>query len=137
MTGTDLISRWAVIEEAFEYRVDEIENDYDKGYSAAVHDICKMLKKIPSAQPEQRWTPCSERLPREYGEYYVTWKTSDAPQKRFIGIIECDVTGVYDYERHEFKREWLLEDYMKNYSGVEVLAWQPLPEPYKADMNNL
>ena len=48
----DMISRQAAIQAAFEYRVDEIENDYDKGYNAAVHDICKMLKKLPSAQPD-------------------------------------------------------------------------------------
>ena len=31
----------------------------------------------------------------------------------------------------QYKGEWLLEDYVKNYPDVKVIAWMPLPEPYK------
>ena len=80
-----------------------------------------------------RWIPCSERLPEEYGEYRITWTTSDAPSKRFIGDSEYEVTSVWDEERKDFKGEWLLDDYIKAYQDVKVIAWKPLEEPYEGE----
>lgn len=75
---------------------------------------------------EQRWIPCSERMPEEYGEYLCTLQgehdNGTAQQcgfipKSMIGLIPgwstCDADG--------FVR---LRD-------EEVVAWMPLPEPYK------
>jgi len=61
-------------------------------------------------QPEQKWIPCSERLPAENGNYLVTaiWK----------GKLEVDM----DY--FQFGCMW--DDYRDN-----VIAWQELPEPYR------
>lgn len=56
----DCISREAAIDTAFDYRVDVIENDYDRGYQTAVKDIAKALNAIPAAdvRPVKRgkWT---------------------------------------------------------------------------------
>ena len=82
---------------------------------------------------QQRWIPCSERLPEEYGEYRITWVTSCAPSKRFIGDSEYEVTSVWDEERKDFKGEWLLDDYIKHYPDVKVIAWKPLEEPYQEE----
>ena len=35
-------------------------------------NIAKELEKLPSAQPEPHWIPCSERLPEESGKYLVS-----------------------------------------------------------------
>ena len=78
----------------------------------------------------QEWIPCKVRLPEEYGEYRITWVTS-ASKKRFIGDSEYEVTSVWDEEQKGFKGEWLLDDYIKNYPDVKVIAWKPLEEPYK------
>ena len=94
-------------------------------------DVYKTLEQLPSAQ--QRWIPCSERLPDEYGEYRITWVTSCAPSKRFIGDSEYEVTSVWDEERKDFKGEWLLDDYIKHYPDVKVIAWKPLEEPYREE----
>lgn len=85
-----------------------------------------VFEEIP--EPETHWIPCSERLPEEYGEYMITWITS-ASKKRFIGIVECEVTSVWN--DNGFMVEWLFEDYMKAYPDVEVIAWMPLPEPFR------
>ena len=89
---------------------------YEKGYA--------------DAKSEQRWIPCSERLPEEYGEYRITWTTS-ASKKRFIGDSEFELTSEWDAERYRFKGEWLLDEYIKNYPDVKVIAWKPLEEPYE------
>ena len=75
------------------------------------------------------WIPCSERLPEEYDDYLITYTTSQS-KRPFIAICEGEETREYDHERNRFKFEWLLEDYIKAYPNVEVIAWMPLPEPY-------
>lgn len=77
-----------------------------------------------------RWIPVSEKLPEEYGEYLITWTTSQS-KRPFIGISEGEVTSEYDHEHNRFKFKWLLEDYVKNYPDVKVIAWMPLPEPFE------
>ena len=66
------------------------------------------------------WIPTSERLPEKDGYYFVTKRLID-------GRIQTDIepfwTGA-DWWKSEF-----------HFAGIglwEVLAWQPLPEPYKA-----
>ena len=84
----------------------------------------------PSEIPQ--WIPCSERLPEEYGEYRITWTTS-ASKKRLIGDSEFEVTSEWDGEHYRFKGEWLLDNYIKNYPDVKVLAWKPLEEPWEGE----
>lgn len=81
---------------------------------------------------QTRWISCSERLPEEYGEYLITWTTSQI-KRPLIAISEGDVTGEFDHEHNRFKFEWLLESYIKAYLNVEVIAWMPLPPSYKGE----
>ena len=71
-------------------------------------------------EQERKWIPVSERLPEKDGYYFVTKRLID-------GRIQTDIepfwTGA-DWWKSEF-----------HFAGIdlwEVLAWQPLPEPYKA-----
>lgn len=93
-------------------------------------DTIEML----SAKCRDRWIPTSERLPDEYGEYLITWSTT-LSERPFIGIAEYEILDEYDYTSNRFKGEWLLEDYIKQYPNVQVIAWQPLllPKPYEED----
>ena len=115
-----LISEQAVIESIEFFQM----NPQHFNFVNLIDDI----KEIPSAEP--KWIPVSERLPDEYGEYLITWTTSQS-KRPFIGISEGEVTSEYDHEHYRFKFEWLLEDYIKNYHDVKVIAWMPLPEPYE------
>ena len=90
------------------------------------------LDTVIEAAEETRWIPCSERLPEEYGEYLITWTTSQS-KKSYIAICECEITNEYDYEYDRFNVEWVLDDYIEAYRDVEVIAWLPLPQPYKAE----
>lgn len=123
----DTISRQAAIDALM-----EILDEPNHAEFLYTDEICKALNGLPSVQSEQRWIPCSERLPEEYGEYYITWTTS-LSEKPFIAICEGEVTSEYDFEHERFKFEWLLEDYIKAYPDVAVIAWMPLVEPYKGE----
>ena len=72
--------------------------------------FAEIIQDLPSAQPEQKWIPCSERLP-ENGHYYL-W-CSD------MGNVQSD------YYWNGF------ENGMKY--GYNIAAWMPLPKPYKEE----
>jgi len=78
----------------------------------------------PPAQPEQRWIPCSERLPEEDNvEVLCTVKQQSKTDRSETIIVE---QGCYFYGT------WLLSyDYQRVNCSREVLAWQPLPSPYQ------
>ena len=92
------------------------------------HDLLKAIDELPSIQPEQRWIPVSERLPEDYGEFLVTYK-SDGEQI-FMDIIEYETSFEYDYEKNRFKGVWIFADDWQAVNS-EVIAWMPLPELYQ------
>ena len=70
--------------------------------------------RLPSAQPEQRWIPVSERLPEPRVD---VWVNSD------IGQIQ----GYYE----EHINVWYASfGQGRDYLELIVNAWRPLPEPY-------
>ena len=90
---------------------------YDVSPSRAVQDFTDIVDRQPKVGV---WIPVSERLPEKDGYYFVTKRLID-------GRIQTDIepfwTGT-DWWKSEF-----------HFAGIglwEVLAWQPLPEPYKA-----
>ena len=95
-----------------------------------VTDAMNVLRDLPSVQPEQRWVLCSERLPEDYGEFLVTYK-SDGEQI-FMDIIEYEPSYEFDHEKNRFKGNWLFADDLQAVNS-EVIAWMPLPEPYQAE----
>ena len=70
---------------------------------------------LPPAQPELQWIPCSERLPDD-GEVVLT-------QANFRYHAKMAVSSRVDYN---YWTGWGTRD-------INVVAWQPLPEPYKED----
>ena len=77
----------------------------------------KCLNVLPSAQPEQRWIPCSERLPDEFEVLCC----DDRGNMLIAHPFECgDSDTGYSAESEEC--------YMYN-----VVAWMPLPEPYRGE----
>ena len=65
-----------------------------------------------------KWIPCSERLPEEYGEYLVWW--TDITRSQYYEIVE-----------YEPSNGWIGDIPQAVEGKYSVIAWQPLPEPYK------
>ena len=76
--------------------------------------VRETLNEVPSAQPEPQWIPCSERLPEESGLYIVTNVGSWVEPARYCNI-RTDV------------------GFWSGHPSDKVLAWMPLPTPYKED----
>ena len=87
---------------------------WSNGFNTALTAVGIDLKKLPSAQPEQRWIPVTERLPEKSGYYLATVD---------IGWKIVDVI------------------YFNNGSGFlmanRVKAWKPTPEPYHGSKTDI
>ena len=103
----DLISRQAAIENSFEV--------YTKEYGWCEVVGVDAISELPSAQPEQRWIPCSERLPEHGGRYLIS--VLDGINRR---------TTVAPYLPR--CKAWAMNGRMAYW---KVIAWMPLPEPAK------
>ena len=90
-----------------------------KPRSKAIERIERGVYSLPSAQPEQRWIPCSERLPEHGGRYLIS--VLDGTNRR---------TTVAPYLPR--CKAWTMTGRMAYW---KVIAWMPLPEPYKEDDN--
>ena len=123
----DLISRQAAIDVAD--AVWSVTGDKN------VAKVWDQIKDLPSAQPEQRWIPCSERLPEERDWYLGIFKEPDTGWINPIPFI-CDYL-LGTKTKATTKEGWILkghtdrEEYIDYYFNLECVAWMPLPEPYK------
>lgn len=79
-----------------------------------------IIRQMPTIEPEQRWIPCSERLPEDGENVLVTYKTTDK-------IHLCQ------YHDDGSRNPWYSYiDQCRAYTNV-ILAWMPLPEPAKKE----
>jgi len=111
----DYISRQAAIEAIGK----NLHKGTDLLTDTFVAGIEQVLEALPSAQQGQRWIPVSERLPEYDGEkYFVTYYAETIGRTR-LGISYCYAN-----------REGFWSDIPL---GYKVIAWMPLPEPYKGE----
>lgn len=76
------------------------------------------IKALPSTDRLTEWIPCSERLPKKNGEYIASLEDSVYPWASF------------------FNGKWFmlsLNGIAREFGEYEVIAWMPMPEPYKAE----
>ena len=95
-------------------------------------DAVSAIENLPPAQPEQRWIPCSERLPEEYGEFLVTM--TEKAKAKDLGF---DIDETYIRKMRYNSNGWQLPRHIPSWINEavkdEVLAWMPLPEPYQEE----
>ena len=89
-----------------------IKTDRFKDYSAGyiLSDVIEEINKMPKVG---EWIPVSERLSEIDVNVLVIYKDDD----NFVVDTDC---------RNKTINNWL-------YFGDDVIAWQPLPEPYREE----
>ena len=95
------------------------EDGTDNFYNAMISFICSHMDEVENGG----WIPCSERLPNEE-ELAKAYVGEDAAE--FLATIEGATLPTTLYFKNG---SWT--DMEGNY--YNVVAWQPLPEPYKGE----
>lgn len=98
----------------------------------SMNDIRENLDNILT---EPVWIPCNERQPEEDGEYLVTLRWSNYPNRVETLHFTNDLSSIDEVGYAGEKRPGWYE-YDSDYECYEidnVIAWMPRPEPYKGD----
>ncbi len=132
----DLISRQDAIERATK------EHDFYKGATIPTDkarrdellNVMCWLGELPSAQPEPQWIPCSERLPEEDVEVLISYRYKEGEGDTSHVNVDITSYGQMYFGGREVagEKHWRqpFEYFSSNY---EVIAWMPLPEPWKGE----
>lgn len=89
-------------------------------YLIEVSDAVDIIRHLPSVTPTQNWIPCSKKMPKE-DEYVNNVCKYYLVQDEYGDMHVAHYTHV----------GWIPTDSLSAL-GDNVVAWQPLPEKYKA-----
>ena len=151
----DLISRQAAIDALSEAG---LINYAATGDGNGMIQAVNVIKGLPPAQPEPRWIPCSERLPETRVDVLICYREWQQYAKRYVYTIvngwyarkysvkenvfsewEADCDYKEDEDEFYIPEGWYEfttqgnSDLMNWFINAEVIAWMPLPEPYRED----
>ena len=118
---SDLISR----QKAIDYFVEHTSYVDEDGKRVPSENILRKMwtevfSKIPSAEPERKWIPASEVLPEGAMRVLTTIETNHKGKQVRSGFY------YQNYFHNDNGDTW-------NATDKEVLAWMPLPEPYRGE----
>ena len=108
------------------------DREIQTGYEIAI----ELIKRQPTIDAEPHWIPCSERLPKDSGDYLV--RPSDSVLEDYSDFSEimimpydadCEAFGWWVERYHPISLGYLDSDF----NEFEVIAWMPLPKPYEVE----
>ena len=101
---------------------DELKKDLTRFYDNEV-TAKQLIDEQPTIEPEQRWIPCSERLPEKEG-WYITTVESEKTGKRRIenDLFAVDIALAHGHTPNKFCKDGYRQ---------RTVAWMPFPEPYQ------
>ena len=122
----DAVSRRAVVSRIADLIVLELE-----GNTPTWNEVYRAVGELPSVQSEQRWIPCSERLPDEKDAGILKKLGTNRRSEYVLATVEvkgermtvtaCTYDSVWHWDKKYAFPTW------------KVVAWMPLPEPYRGE----
>ena len=88
----------------------------------------------PTAQPEPHWIPCTERMPHNTGDFYLCTAKLSVDDEYEVELLMLDTAN--DFDKSYFSKcihNGLVfrESWSGGNEALDVIAWMPLPEPYR------
>ena len=117
-------------EHIYEHAKETTEDSRDE--FDAMRAIANGTQQESSSENPNKWIPVSERLPDDRKKCLVTFRGG------YVGIM-CYASDLYGVDEYDFCDEkgmagWFDYDReLGHYSRDDVIAWLPLPTPYKAE----
>ena len=109
------------------------EDEYINNATQLAFDDAKNIVQEVAEEYNGGWIACSERLPEESGYYLV--KYHDWSDGNFLPKYDDTYVRRLHYQINEHFVGWNypknVDDRAENDCHKEVIAWQPLPEPFK------
>lgn len=99
-------------------------------------ELFGISEQLQSAQPEPQWIPVSERLPGDDTDCLVSIRCQ---AKVVVVDMATYSTDLFKVDKEDFfgncgESGWYCFNGEYGYCKVlNVIAWMPLPEPYRAD----
>ena len=95
------------------------------------------IKALEQESKTEHWIPCNERLPEERDWCLAVFEEVDTG---FIGIPYIAEYLMGNHTTATTEDGWIIHnctdiehEYAEYYKKLRCIAWQPLPEPYKAE----
>ena len=103
--------------EEIDHEVEEyMEIDFGDEYNCGIKDMAKMAKKIIRKHMTDGWIPVKERLPEAEQEH----------------VLACRRDGSIDTARYSpYSDRWYVGSMCS--VSLDIIAWRPLPEPYRPE----
>ena len=133
-----IFNKWMDCKDAYQADPSCDGNCYSCEYYASAEEEKEAMQMAISAlkkQEQDRWTPVTERLPEEDGEYLVTYESGYAEDYGFdpIGIapfeVDCEGFGIWQERFHPVSLGSLGSEWV----DIPVTAWRPLPEAFEVE----
>ncbi len=123
-----------------EIDIPELKYQEYKNYNGFMNYAEHLIKNgTPIEQePKTEWIPVSERLPETRDWYLGVFKEPDTGWINPLPFV-CDYVG--RETKATTKEFWIIRGYtdrdecIEYYYNLECVAWQPLPEPYRSEVN--
>lgn len=93
------------------------------GNNCHVYDIDKIICSHMDDEDNDDWIPVEDGLPEDCEEIVLV-QVSGRPAKNIL------LDNAFEFACYEKEEGWILDNY-PGWKNLDVIAWQPLPEPYK------
>lgn len=107
-----------------------------------IYDAMAILRKFVDKADSFEWIPVTERLPEEHESIFAKLYETDVVNDMLWRTQSKEVLVTIEYENgartvkssHTTDGKWWIEK-KTTLSKFKVIAWMPMPEPYKENEN--